>query len=544
MDDRWYTPDLGIQTEAGVTLTAETVLRCAAVLAAVRFKAEAVAVCKPRVIEYLPDGSRRPAPTHYAQLVLRDPNAWQTGYEWTHFNVVSLCLWGNAYNRIVPGPSSFAERLEPLHPGCVSIVGVDSEGGNVYQYRNANGQTETLMQNQVLHYSGLSVDGRSGAAMYRLIRNVVGISLAVEKHAGVFLKKGTRVSGILSTDQKLTQDVKQAVRESWNATFSLTSEQAGGVAVLGDNMKFTPMAGNNREAQLIELDADMTSKLLMAIGVPGVVVGYQGDKANTYASADAFFEKGGIKHCVLPTAMNMEERDRKSLLLRSDNYVVRRDLDILMRSNTKDRYDALVKACGGPFMTRNEVRAIEDMNRDPAPEMDRVLMPVNLAPTGEDVTADPGAQPPEPAPRFPTPDDPTTPPEDAAAQGRRPPVKPTPADRYESRAWQFVSDAAARVVRREIATLTGRNGRGLAVRYAGSPDKWRAEVAAYYQTHAAYVAETMRIPAELAAAYCERQAEALIAGGVAVAATWEADVVPDLAALAMSGTWQAEESNV
>jgi phage portal protein BeeE len=88
-DDRWYSPSLGLDTDAGIALSADTIHKCAAVLAAVRFKADAVAVCPPKAIEYLGDGSRKPAPNHYAQKLLRNPNAWQTGFQWTNVNVAS-----------------------------------------------------------------------------------------------------------------------------------------------------------------------------------------------------------------------------------------------------------------------------------------------------------------------------------------------------------------------------------------------------------------------------------------------------------------------
>ncbi len=51
--------------------------------------------------------------------------------------------------------------------------------------------------------------------------------------------------------------------------------------------------------------------------------------------------------------------------------------DGLMRATTRDRTESLLRATGGPFLTRNEARALE--NRAPIPGADDLLPPSNMA---------------------------------------------------------------------------------------------------------------------------------------------------------------------
>src|SRR6185369_8436760 len=155
------------------------------------------------------------------------------------------------------------------------------------------------------------------------------------------------------------------------------SQQIGGVAMLGGGFKFTPMAVDHQKAQFMELQNHLVEKILRALGVPGVVVGYTGDKASTYASAEAFFEKGGIKHCILPLVMAMEQRDDKVLLPREGGFYVKRDLGALQRASTRETFEMLVKAAGRPIITGNEARAVLDMNPDEDEGMDKIALQVN-----------------------------------------------------------------------------------------------------------------------------------------------------------------------
>lgn len=519
LDARWYMNALGLESDAGIAVGPETIYRCGTVLAAVRFKADAVAVCTPQVGIRLENGDRKEDPKHYAQRVLRNPNAWQTGFEWTQLNVSRVSVWGNAYNRILPGRDSFVGELRPLHPARVRILDQLNDGSLVYEYKPLEGGIpQRLSADQVLHYSGISIDGIGGAPIYQLIRNAVGIALAAEKHAAVFLRRGTRLSGILSTKEPFPPEVQTRAENSWNSAFG-GSENSGKVAMVGGGLTFSPISTDHKNAQYMELRDHQVEEILRALGVPGVVVGYQGDKASTYASAEAFFEKGGITHCILPLATGMEQRDEKALLLEGDPHYIKRNLGVLERANTAKAWENIRAAAGRPIITGNEGRRILDMNRDPDPSMDKVLLASNMS-SQDPATDQGGGAPPQDAP--PPPHRQQPPPQNAAPDG------------MALRAKQFAVDAASRVVRREIAVIKGTNGsRGKAIQYAKDPAGWKAWATEFYEQHAAFVAETLHIPELEAHTYAEGQRDALLAGGVAVTETWETDVVADLAQLAM-----------
>ena len=594
LNEFWYTPDpSGYILESGmsgVTLSADTLLRCGTVLAAVRFRGDSWAMCPPSTYRRTSRG-REEDSNHYSQLVLRNPNRWQTGNRWRHLNGVWMALWGNAYNEMVAGPRSFADELRPMHPSVTRVVDQRADGSLLYLHQRPGQDEVRLGQEMVLHFRDLSTDGLQGVSMHRLIRNIVGIALLAEKHQTTFLSKGTRVSGLLVPTQPLNPDQRKVLRESVNEDLG-GSRNTGMLGILPHGVDLKQISLTHREAQFAELADHTVGAILRFLGVPGFVIGYQGDKANTYASAKETAQEA-LRHTVLPGLTNIEAEEEKALLVPGDGRQIKHNMDVLLRVNTKDRYDALFKAAGRPWITGNEARAVEDLNPSDQPDMDEVLLPSNMMGVVDD-----GGQA-KPSPGSPEqPDGPTAAvteearlaaaaltiqkiylgvgvvlsaeearkmvtetgfelpgplPPGAKADAKQPqggarpepPAPPAEDDSDEKQgggaagASEVASDvaaqarwlaqsAASQVVRREIAAITDK-----APKHARDPEGWRAWVDGYYQRHAGHVVKALNVPEAAARDYCEGQAAALLGGGLSAMETWERDVVPRLVTLAL-----------
>jgi HK97 family phage portal protein len=542
INEGWYAKDIaGYMYEAtsgsGLHLTADTILNCGTVLAAVRFRGDSWAMCPPSTYRKTKDG-RVAEPDHYSERVLRYPNTYQTDFRWRQLNGVRQALWGNAHNEIIANGETFAGELRPLPPMHTKPVDQRNDGTLLY-LSNPPGQPEKrLGQEKVLHFRDLSTDGINGLEMYRLIRNVVGIALLAERHTTTFLRKGTRISGLLVPTAPLEKEQRDALRESVNQDFG-GSSNTGTLGVLPHGVDLKELSKSMKDSMTLDLDDQTVGKILRFLNVPGVVVGYSKDLMG-YASADAFYEKGGIRQCVLPILTNAEAEVMMALLLRDSGIQIKHNLDVLNRANTKERYEAIFRAVGGPWMSVNEARRQEDMNPMDDPRYDEVLTPSNMAPELQQDLANPGSQNDAKPPATPKPQ-PAPAPQDDSADATRMAEK---ADRWEARQVALVARAetfarieAARIVRKEIAAIQGSKpgGRlGAANKTAGNPDAWKVWVADFYgERHPSYVADTLGITPEKARAYCASQADALLANGVGIIEAWEDTVAPKLVALAL-----------
>jgi HK97 family phage portal protein len=535
-DDFWYTRDpSGYVLEAGgagLAIGPDTIMRCGTVLAAVRFRGDSWAMCPPSTFIKTAEG-REEDPNHYSQLVLRNPNKWQTGNRWRHLNGVWMATWGNAYNEIRSGRRSFADELWPMHPRDVRVADQVSDGSLVYRHEPPGQEPRTLIQGRVLHFRDISTDGIVGLEMYRLIRNTVAIALMAEMHASTFLRKGTRVSGLLVPSAPLKKEQRTELRQSVNEEFGGFSN-TGALGVLPHGVDLKQLSQSNRDSQFVELGDRVVGAILRFLGVPGVVVGWMGDKTATYASAKEFFEAGGIKHTILPILTNVEAEEEKALLRPGDGRQIKHNLDALLRASWKDRIAGLVQATGGPIFSVNEARAIEDFDEIDDERYDRPHIPSNMMGGG-----DPDDEPesPEGPPRTP-PSPPEDEEEDDEEMRSAPPAPRADANvkrlsaelaRERERAAALLRDNAERVVRAELAELRKK------ARLASDNRKWRAAVLDLYARHVEFVARLMRVELRVARTYCDGQAAAVLAGGLAVAESWETELHEKLMGLALGG---------
>lgn len=510
-DDRWYQPDMGLSAYGGGYFSPETMFRCSTVLAAVRFLCVSVGLCRAQIIRY--DGaSRRPDPNHYAQRLLRRPYyPRHTDFEWLELNVLWHSIWGNSYNRILKGTDGPLGGLKPLEPWRMKPVDTDSQGGLVYRYTPKTGKPELLAEEELLRFPGISTDGIEGAAMYQLMRNVVNIALLAERHTSQFLSKGARIGGVLVPKSPLEEDQRKDLVDSWNESVG-GPDKTGTIALVPYGVEFAPFTQSNRDSQLIELNDNTVGHILRFLNVPGVVVGFA-EKTATYASAEAFFEKGGIKHCILPLITRFERRIEHSLIFEED-VVCKFNLDALMRADLEKRYAALFRATGRPWMTGNEARAKEDMNPADDPGMNEVAMPTNL--TTQDMAADSTGSTKVPSQAL----------KSAAVE-----IPPDTADQLREsqveRGRRLAVLAATRLVRRELVAIKDRVP--LAARDLKA---WRAWVVDYYGRHVETVAREMDVTDEVASQYAFAQRDSLLAEGLGVTESWEQTAVPKLAALA------------
>lgn len=519
-DDRWYKSDLGVNGEPFV-LSGQSILNCGTVLGAVRFLANAWGMCPPQAFKRTAAG-REETPWHSVQRVLRKPAPAYTGFRWRHLNMTWVATYGNAYNRIVETGTDLAAQLRPLQPWRMRVLDERADGSLLYEYRQPRGGVELIGQESVLHFRGISIDGVQGAAIYQLIRNLVSIALAAQGHMGAFLRKGNRLAGLVSPTAPLEDTQRDELSESLNS--SLTGvENTGTFGVLPHGVTVVPIAANNREMQLAEIDDRVVGSLLTALGVPGVAVGFNGDGAQGYASVKEFYMSGGIKHCVMPYVINFEQECDDALVAEEDQYI-KYNLDVLLRADTIERMAALGTAAGGAYITVNEARKIDDLNPIEDPGADEIRNPLNTpTPTQQDKTAPAApARPSSPTRRRPANDDDDDP--DAAAEVAR----------LQAYADRFALDVATRVVRRELAAIRGTTeARGAAQRFAKDASGFKTWATTYYERHAAHVAEVLHLDAADARAYADGQRDALIAGGVAATETWEDTLPPRLAALAL-----------
>jgi len=214
------------------------------------------------------------------------------------------------------------------------------------------------------------------------------------------------------------------------------------------------------------------------------------EKQTTWGTGIEQMTIGFVIYTMLPWARRWEQQISKSLI-GDARFFAEFLFDGLLRGDIKTRYEAYALAVQWGWMTRNEVRRLE--NLDPLPELDDPMTPVNMSV---------GGQPPAAGLK-------------ALMSGEDVAVVP---DTPESQGLLEVlsREAAARLVRKEI-TAVSKNAR----KYADDPDGWGRWLTSFYDGHATEVSATLHIPARAARSYAREQQAAIERDGVGVVERWE-----------------------
>lgn len=511
LSNYWYTDFPGLGTFSGVTIGVEASLGSSVVWAATRLLAESLAMLPLLVYARRDDGGKNRAPNHPLYDILHgQANRWQTSFAWKRMMMVHALLWGNAYSRIVPGPRGAVDQLIPLHPEGVRVERISGNWTYTsyahgtysavyprptqtvrYRVLAADGRWETVNDEDIFHLPGISLDGVSGLCVMRYARESIALEVAAKRHAALAFGQGTRLSGILKVKGTLSRDAKDRLLDSWQ-------EQKGGLnnhfksAVLDESADWIQTGMNNEDAQLLQQLNWSVEDVARFFNVPLHMIQHT-SKETSWGSGIEALGIGFVTYSLMPWLTNWEQTVAKDLITSADTYFVRFLLAALLRGSTKERYEAYQIAAGGqaPWITRNEVRILEDMN--PLPGLDDPLRPLNMGPGGA-VTG--------------------------AALGEA-----ATSNEYLR---LFLRDAAGRVLRREMAAMSK-----LARRVGDDSAAWRREVESFYAEHLPVVMQTLRLGDEAARRFVAEQQASLVAHGPAAMDSWEPARIERLMNLAM-----------
>jgi HK97 family phage portal protein len=168
-------------------------------------------------------------------------------------------------------------------------------------------------------------------------------------------------------------------------------------AVLDNGLKWQPLAMTGVDSEHIKTRQLQIEEICRAMCVMPIMVGYSGDKAPTYASAEQLF-LAHLVHTVRPWHDRVASSAKRWLLTEEERrqglYLAFTEAAFLSPA-MKDKAEYRKIALGGGgnpgWMTPNEARAHDEM--PPQPGGDRLYVPINTTPIGDDGFPRPTNQP-------------------------------------------------------------------------------------------------------------------------------------------------------
>lgn len=365
-------------------------LQSACVWACCRLLSEAVASLPGRVYQATPEGKDLALKHPYQKLLAKQPNPLMTSLQWIQTTVLHLCLYGNAFTvpEMVDGEAVALWPVLPIHVRLQRRA--NSPVWNYVYTDMVTGQMTTFdpLARQLLHFRIFSLDGVMGLSPIQYQAATIAMDGASAQYALALYQNGGRPSGVLSYPNSLKAEQVSNIRSVWKSLHSGPTN-AGNVAVLENGAKYEALTIPPEQLQYIAQQHFSTEQIARIFGVPPHLVGAM-DKP-TYASVEQQSLEF-LTYTLTPIVAAIEQTI--SAVLLDDPYFYRMKLQAFERSDIRSRYASYATGRQWGFLSVNDIRDLEDMNR--VENGDVYLQPLNMVPAGSDTlsaTTDPGTDP-------------------------------------------------------------------------------------------------------------------------------------------------------
>jgi len=287
---------------------------------------------------------------------LEQPTADLDVIAWLTQVLTSLLLDGNAYLRKVYDGAGQLMELVPLNPAVCKPY--RDRGRKAYRINGLDADGYDILHIPAVMFPGSDV----GMSPVEAARQTIGKGLSTEEFAARFFGEGLNMAGVIETPQDVTDDQARMMANTFARRHS-GKKKAHLPAVLPNGAHWQATGVTNEQAQFLETQEFTAAQIAsfmflidpteLGLGLPqGTSLTYQNLEQRNIRKVQVTF---------LPWTIRIERA--LSALIRQSNRYVRFNVDGLLRSDLKTRYESYAIGISSGFLLPNEARELE--NRPP-----------------------------------------------------------------------------------------------------------------------------------------------------------------------------------
>lgn len=351
------------------------------------FRARNISQVKLHLYRRDGEGNAKRVYDHPIAQLIRKPNPFQTGVELIYDLIASRDLYAAAYWFVYQGKSGV--EIMPFPKPWVSVSS-DLTGPKKYTIRMPGASEKiTLDETQVVAFTDYSPSGIGSTPTSKVdtLKEILAAQAYSWRHRINLWLKGTQTGGWVH---------RPATAPTWDDTsrrrfirmleaFSgpdSKGSKAGGVPILEDGMELRSTAFKSADEQWAEsvklslqtvaqvYQTNPTSVGLLDNANYSNVVAFNRQLYTNDLGSDIVAMEERLNHFLLPILFQLYPgKDNDGLYLKAN-------VEAKMRGSFEEQTGVISAAVGGPWMTRNEARRLQEM--PPVDGGDALILPLNL----------------------------------------------------------------------------------------------------------------------------------------------------------------------
>lgn len=302
--------------------------------------------------------------------LLHRPNSYQNHVQFKQWWLASKLRFGNTYALKQRGAGDVVEALHVLSPERVTPL--VAEDGSVYYRLSADPLARvaeiTVPASEIIHdRMNCLYHPLVGVAPLHAAAIAAGISHKIQKNTLRFYTNNSTPSGILVVPGNLDDKEAKVIQRRWQEM--RTGADFGGVAALGNEMKYQSVGSTATDSQLIETLHWSDERVCSVFHVPGYKIGV--GKEPTHANIEAR-DRSYYSDCLQSLIEEMEACLDDGLGYDGISEGIDLDLAGLIRMDSKTQMETLGAGVDKSILTINDARRA--LNLPPLPGGDTVFM--------------------------------------------------------------------------------------------------------------------------------------------------------------------------
>lgn len=349
---------VGGPTYSGKNVTEATAMQVSTAWACVRIISETIGSLPVAFYERDPTGNAKKIEHELTPLFTFSPNADMTGVEFIEAMALNLALRGNCYAYKETRKNGSVLALYPI--AAQRVEPKRDKAGRIYYRVDTDGKREDVPAEKIWHVKGFGSDGLVGLSPIGYARQSLGMALAAEEFQARFFANGANPSWLIKIPEWLTDEQRMAakknIEEIWQGL-----DNAHRAAVLEGGMDAVAATMPLQDAQFLELRQLTVQEICRIYRMPPHMV------ADLSRSTNNNIEQQGhefVTYTMMPYLTRIERSAAKALLKPGERQSIfmRYNVDALLRADATGRAALYSSALQNGWMTRNEVRAKENLN--------------------------------------------------------------------------------------------------------------------------------------------------------------------------------------
>ena len=378
----WLVESFGARpASSGIPVNGHTVLTSGPVYQAVNIISSTLARL-PILVQEREGGTNRDREDLAAwQIWNRIGNDEQTPYIVRQTLIAWGLLHGNGIG-FIAGEGGRPIGMFPMTPGSVKVARLES-GELVYPYTTPRGEQGVLFPHEVFHFRTLGT-ALWGHSPLSLFNDTFGNGIGMTRYQGHHFQNDARPSGVLATDKKTTQGMRDNLRDEWY-TQHRGIDNANKIAILWEGVTWTPTSVTNEQAQFLESRKYYREEVAGIFNIPQHLLGAMENsavRANIEEQNRTF-----VGNTLIPHDTTWSQETQQKLLPSSLNWngarapikqiTVKHNFKAMLRGDLPSRYAAYAVARQWGWASANDVLRLEDQD-EIGPAGDVYLVPLNM----------------------------------------------------------------------------------------------------------------------------------------------------------------------